>query len=85
MKKLSRKIYVGNIGENKITDTIDSLLEGRLNGDWTEYKKGDVAKYSFDFDDEYELELLEENNIKLNEVKEFINEGICYMVDECRY
>ena len=81
MIKLKNEKF-SNIGENKIIDVIDSLLEGRLGGDWNEYEKGDVVKYDFDFDDEDELELIEYDDVSLNELKEFIGEGICYVVDK---
>jgi hypothetical protein len=81
MKKLSKKVKF-DIGENKIIDVIDNLLEGRLGGDWNDYEEGDEIKYKFNFNDEDELELIEECNVSLDELKEFIGEGICYIVNE---
>jgi len=81
MKKLSKKVKF-DIGINKIIDVIDNLLEGRLGGDWNDYEEGDEVKYKFNFNDEDELELIEECNVSLDELKEFIGEGICYIVDE---
>ena len=81
MKKLKNKKSF-EIGENKIIDVIDNLLEGRLGGDWTDYEEGDEIEYEFNFNDEDELELIEECNVSLDELKEFIGEGICYVVDE---
>ena len=79
MKKFKKKVKVN---ESKFVDFVDSLIEGTLNGDWSEYEEGEEVRYKYDFNDEYYLEMLEENNIEFNEVKEFIGEGICYIVDE---
>ena len=82
MRKLNREFKIGNIGENKISDIIGDLLESRLNGDWTEYDKGDIIKYNFEFNSEDELDLIEEYKVNINNIKEFIGEGICYIIDE---
>jgi hypothetical protein len=79
MKKLSKDIYWSE--DNNVISLIEGLIESRENGDWNEYNEGDIVRYFFDFDDECYSELLDEENIKLDEVKEFIKEGICYVVD----
>ena len=79
MKKFKKKVKVN---ESKFVDFVDGLIEGTLNGDWSEYEEGEEVRYKYDFNDKDYLEMLEENNIEFNEVKEFIGEGICYIVDE---
>jgi hypothetical protein len=80
MKKLSKEVKFEE--NSKIMNLIDGLLESRESGDWNEYNDGDIVKYYFEFDDECYNELLDDEDIKLDEVKEVVGEGICYIVDE---
>ena len=79
MEKFKKEI-VWN--ENEITKIISGFLEGSEGGDWNDYKEGDIVRYSYDFDDEYELEIIEEEGISLDELKELVGEGICLVDNE---
>jgi hypothetical protein len=80
MKKLSKEVKFEE--NSKIMDLIDGLLESSEGGNWNEYNDGDIVTYWYDFDDVNYSELLDDEDIKLDEVKEFIKEGICYVIDE---
>jgi hypothetical protein len=79
MKRFEKEV---NFKENGIVEYIDGMIDSRLGGDWTEYEVGDEVKYEFDFDEGYLLDLKEEFNIELSDIKELIGEGICLVVDE---
>ena len=79
MKRFEKEV---NFKENGIVEYIDGMIDSRLGGDWTEYEVGDKVKYKFDFDEDYLLDLKEEFNIELSDIKELIGEGICLVVDE---
>ena len=79
MKKLSKEV---NCNENNITECILDLIADCDGGNWNDYNDGDIVKYHFDFNDENFIEVLDNENIKLDELKEFVGEGICCIVDE---
>jgi hypothetical protein len=80
MKRFEKEV---NFKENGIVEYIDGMIDSRLGGDWTDYEVGDIVIYNFDLDDEgYLLDLKEEFNIELNDIKELVGKGICIVVDE---
>ena len=90
MKKLENVIRVSNV-LNKFDNFIFDNLDSYLGGDWNDYKDGDKVVYNiycmeimsddFSFIDDWNECKNEDEKIKLNELKEYINEGICY-IDE---
>jgi hypothetical protein len=75
MEKFKKEIIGGE--ENKIVDFIWSLIDGGLGGDWSDnYKEGDIIKYDFEIDEDYILDL-KDDGLDINEIKEFISDGIC--------
>ena len=72
MKKFVNEVNIYQ--DNKIVRTIDSLIDIRMGGDWNDYEAGDKVRYEFSFNDEFELDL--------DEVKAFVGEGVCLMIDE---
>jgi hypothetical protein len=91
MKKLENVVELkGSIlNYNKFDIFVFGELEGRVNGDWDEYEDEDIVSYDFDLlekcDDE-DLNYIDSLNeclskdrkVNLNELKEYISEGICY-------
>jgi len=79
MKRFGKEV---KFDENEIVEYIGGMIDSRLSGDWTDYKFGDEVRYDFDFDEDYLLDLKEEFNIELSDIKELVGEGICIVVDE---
>jgi hypothetical protein len=74
---------------NKFDKFIYGELEGRSGGDWNEYEDGDVVSYDFEllekcddeelcYIDDYNFDRDEEDKVLLNDLKEYVGEGICY-------
>ena len=74
---------------NKFDRFIFGELEGRINGDWGVYDDGEIISYDFDllekcddeelcYIDDYNFDRDEEDKVLLNELKEYVGEGICY-------
>ena len=87
MKKLERKVIVVK-NESKVIEIICDLIDGRIEGDWNEYDKYEEVKYDFDLKDEDYFEMLEDVGVSIEDVKEFIGEGVCLIwneVDEVWY
>ena len=76
MKKLERVINVIE-SENKIVNIISDWIDGTCDGDWTDYEDGKEVIYDYDLADEDYSEMLEEEEISVDGVKEFIGKGIC--------
>jgi hypothetical protein len=91
MKKFKKVIELkdGLEGNNKFDKFIFGEFEGRLYGDWGVYEDGEERGYDIDLmeknDDEdlcyiddlnYGLE--DEDKILLEDLKEYVGEGICY-------
>ena len=93
MKKFENVVKVKYDGLNKFESFIFDNLEIRLGGDWSDhYKEGDVISYDFDLLEKCEDEvdswidnwndnLEDEDKVLLEDLKEYIGEGICY-IDE---
>jgi len=80
-KKFEKEIVIGKIGENKIVDFFEGLIDISLGGDWSDhYVKGDIIEYNLE-EEEY-IDDLEEDGLDINEVIEFIGEGICLIDKE---
>lgn len=83
MKKLSKKIKFIDFNENKFVNVIDGLIGYNLGGDWSEYKDGEKVRYSYDFNDNEDyLEILSDGEVELDELKKFVDKGICYVIDK---
>ena len=81
MKKLERKVNVVR-NESKVIEIICNLIDGCIEGDWNEYDKYEEVKYNFDLKDEDYFEMLEDVGVSIEDVKEFIGEGVCLIWDE---
>ena len=80
-KRFENEIVMEKAGVNKIVDFIEGLIDISLGGDWSDhYMEGDIIEYNIEIDEDY-IEDLEEDGLDINEIKEFIGEGIC-LVDE---
>ena len=78
MKKLERVVnLIGN--EDKIVTFISDIICVRNGGDWNRYEENEEVKYTFKREDLCEDygEYFEEEGISIEEVKEFIGEGVC--------
>ena len=54
--------------------------------DWSEYEKGEEVCYNIDLDDENDFDKeywVEEGRLNIEELKEFIGEGVCFEDDIC--
>ena len=58
--------------ENKFDKFIFGLLEGRENGDWSEYEEGEEISYNFDLRDEEWIDL----DFNIESLGNYIGEGI---------
>jgi hypothetical protein len=95
MEKFKKEIELkGSIlNYNKYDVFIYGELESRSGGDWGVYKKGDIIGYDFDLlekNDDEELCyidcwnwmcLKDEDKVLLENLKEYVGEGICYVID----
>jgi hypothetical protein len=64
--------------ENRFIKFIFGLLEGRLNGDWSEYDEGEEICYVWNLNDED----WEDIDFSWGSLFNFIGEGICLVGDE---
>ena len=92
MEKFKKVVELkgGLVGMNKFDRFIYGELESRSGGDWDVYEKGDIIEYDFDllekscddddlnYIDDYNLGLEDENKVLLNDLKEYVGEGVCY-------
>jgi hypothetical protein len=91
MKKFKNVVELkGSIlNYNKFDIFVFGELEGRVNGDWGVYEDEDIVSYDFDLLEKYDDDdlnyidslndcLSEDRKVNLNELKEYIGEGICY-------
>jgi hypothetical protein len=87
MKKFEKVVKVKSFEneKNELYKFIFGELEGLLSGDWSDYKGGEEVCYKINLDDENEFdkEYWEENGLSVDEIKEFIGEGICFEDDIC--
>lgn len=80
MEKFKNKIKYDQ--DNRFIEVIYNLLEGSLNGDWTDnYKEGDEVVYEYDLNDEGDF-TWEYIDCSYNSLCEFIGEGICIVEDD---
>jgi len=94
MEKFKKVIELkGSIlGHNKYDGFIYGELESRSSGDWNEYNEGDIVEYGFellekdsdDYDlsyiDDYNFDIDDEDKVLLEDLKEYVGEGICYVL-----
>ena len=91
MEKFKKVIELkgGLIGMNKFDKFIYGELEMRSSGDWNEYEDEEVVEYDFDlleknddeelcYIDDYNLGLEDEDKVLLEDLKEYVGEGVCY-------
>jgi len=58
---------------------IGDLIDDRIGGDWGVYDEYEEVRYSWDLSDEDDVELEE---VSLEDIKEFVGDGICIEVVE---
>ena len=93
MEKFKKEIELkGSIKNyNKYDLVIYGELEMRSSGDWGEYEKGDIIGYDFEllekcddeelcYIDDYNLGLEDKDKVLLEDLKEYVGEGICYVL-----
>ena len=92
MEKFKKVIEVksGLIGMNKFDKFIFCELESRISGDWDVYEVGEVVSYDFDLLEKNDDEVMnyidcwnwmcleDEDKVLLEDLKEYVGEGICY-------
>jgi hypothetical protein len=91
MKKFKKVVGLksGLVGINKFDKFIYGELESRSGGDWNLYDNGDIVGYDFDllekcddedlcYIDDYNFDLEDDNKVLLEDLKEYVGEGICY-------
>jgi len=91
MEKFKKEIELkGSIENyNKFDKFIYGELEMRSGGDWGDYEVGEVISYDFEllekcddeelcYIDDYNLGLEDEDKVLLEDLKEYVGEGICY-------
>jgi hypothetical protein len=94
MEKFKKEIVLkgGLVGINKFDKFIYGELEMRSGGDWNNYDEDDVISYDFEllekcsddddlnYIDDYNLDLEDEDKVLLEDLKEYIGKGICYVL-----
>jgi hypothetical protein len=91
MEKFKKVIELkgGLKGMNKFDRFIYGELEMRSSGDWNEYEDEEVVEYDFEllekcddeelcYIDDYNLGLEDEDKVLLEDLKEYVGEGVCY-------
>ena len=92
MEKFKKVIELkdGLKGMNKFDKFIYGELESRISGDWGEYDKDDILSYDFDLLEKDEDDVMnyidywnwmclkDEDKVLLNDLKEYVGEGVCY-------
>ena len=80
-EKFENEVVLSVVNENKVLDFIGSLIDSGLGGDWSDhYKEGDIIKYDFELDEDY-IEDLKDDGLDINDIKEFIGNGVCLVDD----
>ena len=88
-KVIELKGSILGLNYNKFDRFIYGELEGRINGDWGLYDDGEIMSYDFDllekcddeelcYIDDYNFDRDEEDKVLLDDLKEYVGEGICY-------
>ena len=94
MEKFKKEIVLkgGLVGINKFDKFIYGELEMRSGGDWNNYDEGDLISYDFELlekDEDEELCYIDcwnwmclndEDKVLLEDLKEYVGEGICYVL-----
>ena len=93
MEKFKKVIELkgGLVGINKFDKFIYGELEMRSGGDWSNYDEGDLISYDFEllekcddeelcYIDDYNVDRDEEDKVLLDNLKEYVGEGICYVL-----
>lgn len=88
MKKFEKVVKVESFKneKNELYKFIFGELEGLLSGDWSDCGEGEEVCYKINLDDENEFDKeywVEEGRLDIEELKEFIGEGICFEDDVC--
>ena len=93
MKKFKNVVKLKYDAFNKFDGFVFCNLDIRLGGDWSDhYEEGDVISYDFNllekcddeidtFIDSWNLDVDDKDKVLLEDLKEYIGEGICY-IDE---
>jgi hypothetical protein len=88
MKKFEKVVKITSF-ENEKNELYKFVFGGvgvdRLE-DWSEYEKGEEVCYNIDLDDENDFDKeywVEEGRLNIEELKEFIGEGVCFEDDIC--
>lgn len=63
------------INEEGIGNVINGLIENTMGGDCRDYELGEVVVYKYDLDEYFEE--ICDYEVSINELKEFVGEGIC--------
>ena len=87
MKKFEKVVKVKSFEKEnqEMYNFVFGELDGLLGGDWGEYEKGEEVCYKINLDNENEFdkEYWEEEGLNIDELKEFIGEGVCFEDDIC--
>ena len=87
MKKFEKVVKVESFmnEKNELYKFVFGELAGLESGDWGVYEEGEEVCYKIDLDDknEFDKEYWEENGLSVEELKEFIGEGVCFEDDIC--
>jgi len=82
MKKLEKVIVWNektNVGPLLV---IGEKIDGRISGDWSVYDEYEEVRYRFDLSDEDEMCEFEDSNMSIEDIREFVGDGICIEVEE---
>jgi hypothetical protein len=87
MKKFEKVVKVKSFEKEnqEMYNFVFGELNGLLDGDWSNYKEGEEVCYKINLDNENEFdkEYWEEEGLNIDELKEFIGEGVCFEDDVC--
>jgi hypothetical protein len=61
---------------------IGGKIDSRISGDWSEYDEYEEVRYRFNLNDEDEMCEFEDSNMSIEDIREFVGDGICIEVVE---
>jgi hypothetical protein len=82
MKKFEKVVIWNEESNVGVLRVIGGKIDSRLNGDWSEYDEYEEVRYRFDLFDEDEMCEFEDGNVSIEDIKEFVGDGICIEIVE---
>jgi hypothetical protein len=82
MKKFEKVVIWNEKTNVGVLRLIGGMIDGRLNGDWNEYDRYEEVRYDWNLNDEYDMCDLEMEGVSLEDIREFVGDGISIEIVE---